>query len=121
MKLSANVLAAIVGRRIRQARKAKDWTLEELANLTDMDRSTLSRLERGKCSLLCLSRVDAIASALEQDLSTLVTVRQLTASDLAVILSENPDLSIVLSTGKRREVLVDYRVEDDEIVLLGSC
>lgn len=37
-----------IGQIIRNARKAKGWTLEELANRVDTDTGNLSRLERGK-------------------------------------------------------------------------
>lgn len=121
MKLSPTVLAAIVGRRIRQLRESKNISLTRLAELTDMDPATLSRLERGKCSLVCLTRVDAIANALDQDLGAIVTVKRLTAADLAAILLEHPDRVVVLGVGKRREVLVDCQIDDNEIVLLGRC
>lgn len=37
-----------VGPRLRAARRARGWTLDELAALADMSASTLSRLESGK-------------------------------------------------------------------------
>lgn len=37
-----------VGSRLRAARRARGWTLDELAALADMSASTLSRLESGK-------------------------------------------------------------------------
>lgn len=37
-----------VGARLRAARRARGWTLDELATLADMSASTLSRLESGK-------------------------------------------------------------------------
>ncbi len=37
-----------IGQIIRKARKAKSWTLEELAHRVETDTGNLSRLERGK-------------------------------------------------------------------------
>jgi len=43
-----NDLLAQIGPRLRAARQARGWTLQDLADLAEMSASTLSRLESGK-------------------------------------------------------------------------
>jgi repressor LexA len=60
-----------VGRRIRKARKSKDWTLEDLKKKTGMSISFLSDIERG-VSNPSLKRLKQIARALNVSISYLL-------------------------------------------------
>lgn len=60
-----------VGRRIRKARKSRDWTLEDLKKKTGMSISFLSDIERG-ISNPSLKRLKQIAGALNVSISYLL-------------------------------------------------
>lgn len=53
------------GECVRAARDARDWTQEELAEHTGMDRTTISKIERGKGNPTLL-KINRIALALER-------------------------------------------------------
>ena len=56
--------AGMIGRRVRQVRKSRDKSLRVLAELSGLNRTTLSRIERGERSVT-LSAILALASALK--------------------------------------------------------
>jgi transcriptional regulator with XRE-family HTH domain len=60
-----------IGRRIRRIRTARDKSLQVIAGLAGMNKSTLHRIERGQRELT-LSEIVALASALEIAPSTLI-------------------------------------------------
>jgi transcriptional regulator with XRE-family HTH domain len=60
-----------IGRRIRRIRTARDKSLQVIARLAGMNKSTLHRIERGQRELT-LSEIVALASALEIAPSTLI-------------------------------------------------
>lgn len=55
---------AVVGSRIRTARKEKDWTQETLADRIDMTRTSITNIERGRQRMLLHTLVE-IAKALD--------------------------------------------------------
>lgn len=58
------------GERLRELRKAKGWSQEELANRADIELSQISRIERGVINT-SLSQVFVIAEALGVEASEL--------------------------------------------------
>ena len=64
-------LLASLGRVIRERRESMNITQEELAELTDFDRTYISLVERGKRNLSVLN-LQVIASALNQKVSDLL-------------------------------------------------
>jgi transcriptional regulator with XRE-family HTH domain len=62
------------GRRVRVARKARDWTQEELAGEVGVDRTYIGGVERGERNLGLLN-VNRIAVALNVDFDGLVPYR----------------------------------------------
>jgi transcriptional regulator with XRE-family HTH domain len=60
-----------IGRRIRRIRKARDKSLQVIAGLAGMSKSTLHRTEHGQRELT-LSEIVALAGALEIAPSTLI-------------------------------------------------
>ena len=56
--------AGMIGRRLRQVRKSRDKSLRVLAGLSGIDRTTLSRIERGERAVT-LSEILALAGALK--------------------------------------------------------
>lgn len=60
----------ILGERIRSARKALDWSQEDLAHHSDIDRSYIGGVERGERNL-SFTMLCQIAKALSTDIATL--------------------------------------------------
>ncbi|MDY5636072.1 MAG: helix-turn-helix transcriptional regulator [Streptococcus orisratti] len=56
--------------RIREIRKSKGMTQEELAIKSDMEATVLSRIERGQSVNIQVNTLDRIVQALETDYST---------------------------------------------------
>lgn len=59
-----------LGERVRQIRKARNWTLKELANRTGLAISTISKMERGEISLT-YDRFMRLAAGLGMDVGEL--------------------------------------------------
>lgn len=110
----ASTLAAAVGPAIRQHRRDRGWTLEELARRSGLSRSYLNELELGT-KTLNLRRLDSIAAALgvpfEELLGQLAIQIPKTGRTLAAVAAriraEQPQADAVL----RR--LTDWRDLDD--------
>lgn len=66
----SNLSLIALGERIRETRKRKGWTQEELAEHAAIDRSYLGGVERGERNVTFTMLV-AITSALETDVSEL--------------------------------------------------
>lgn len=64
-------IALIVGRRVREIRKEKGFTIEGLANEANIEYSQLSRIELGKINTT-LAQLQIIAKALEVKLTYLL-------------------------------------------------
>jgi transcriptional regulator with XRE-family HTH domain len=64
-------IALIVGRRVREIRKEKGFTIEGLANEANIEYSQLSRIELGKINTT-LAQLQIIANALEVKLTYLL-------------------------------------------------
>jgi len=65
-------LIEIFGRNVRQARKEKGWTQEQLAFETGVKRAYLSEVENGQRNV-SLDVVEKLATALAIDVSELVS------------------------------------------------
>jgi transcriptional regulator with XRE-family HTH domain len=59
-----------LGKRIRERRRARGWTQEDLASKADIDRSYIGGVERGERNLTFTILCD-ICSALECDVASL--------------------------------------------------
>lgn len=70
---------ALIGERIREARKEKGWSQERLSEEIDVAIAFMSRIERGQAHVN-LRRLAQIAKALEMPLENLITGAE-TASD----------------------------------------
>lgn len=66
-----NDLAALFGKNVKLARIKRDINQEELCDMANLDRSYLSRVERGK-NKITLDKVYALASALNCPLSEIL-------------------------------------------------
>ena len=64
-------LALSIGSKIREARKNKSVSQEQLALLTTIDRSYLGRIERGEVSVT-VEKLDQIAHVLNVDIKSLI-------------------------------------------------
>lgn len=60
----------ILGERIREARKEKVWTQEDLAHAADIDRSYIGGVERGERNIT-FSMLCRISQALGRDVASL--------------------------------------------------
>lgn len=58
--------------KLREIRRAKDITQEELSKMSGVGRSTIINLERGTRTEITLSTLVKLANALEVDLSDLI-------------------------------------------------
>lgn len=54
-----------IGKRIKQSREEKDMSLQDVANLTGVARSTVQRYEAGRIDKIKLPVIESIARALE--------------------------------------------------------
>jgi transcriptional regulator with XRE-family HTH domain len=64
-----------IGERVRQLRKARDWTLEHTSERTGIAHSTLSKIERGELSPT-FGTIQRIAAGFEIEIVTLLTQPQ---------------------------------------------
>ncbi len=69
-----------IGRRIRRIRKARDKSLQVVAGLAGMSKSTLHRIERGQRELT-LAEIIALSNALQTAPSTLIKLSILTPTN----------------------------------------
>ena len=63
-------LQDIFGANVRQHRKAKGWTIEQLADRVGVTQETIGKIERGKAAPL-FETAETIATALEVDVTVL--------------------------------------------------
>ena len=68
----------VLGQRIRAIRRARGFTLVQLAGATGMSRTTLSAIECGQRKLR-ISQLTAIADALGTDINEILTTSTLSA------------------------------------------
>jgi transcriptional regulator with XRE-family HTH domain len=68
----------VLGQRIRAIRRARGFTLVQLAGATGMSRTTLSAIECGQRQLR-ISQLTAIVDALGADISGILTTSTLSA------------------------------------------
>jgi transcriptional regulator with XRE-family HTH domain len=61
-----------IGHEITRLRKSKGWSIQELADNANMERSALSKLEKGKSANPTLRTLCRIADALEVPIKELV-------------------------------------------------
>ncbi|MFM0161566.1 XRE family transcriptional regulator [Paraburkholderia sediminicola] len=73
---------AMLGKRMRAARKSRNWTLLDVANFSGISITTISRAERGQLAL-SYEKFSALALALNLDLAALFSETGTTASTLA--------------------------------------
>lgn len=64
------IVLQVLGSRIRERRKEKGWTQEELADIADIDRSYIGGVERGERNLT-FSVLCQICQALHCDVAAL--------------------------------------------------
>ena len=68
----------VLGQRIRAIRRARGFTLVQLAGATGMSRTTISAIECGQRKLR-ISQLTAIADALGTDINEILTTSTLSA------------------------------------------
>jgi len=68
----------VLGQRIRAIRRARGFTLAQLAGATGMSRTTLSAIECGQRKLR-ISQLTAIADALGTDINEIIATSNLSA------------------------------------------
>lgn len=71
LALKRDVYLKQVGKRIRQARKARDMSQESLALAADLDRSYIGGVERGERNIAVVN-LGKIASALDMPMNELL-------------------------------------------------
>ncbi len=117
----------MIGRRIRRIRTQKAWTLDQFSKATEIDRTTLSRVERGTQNTR-FDHFETIAEKLGIDITALVSpkadknddyvVRYFESGDWLnqVIKKHNKtyskDLSLVLNSGA--SISTTFKVAKDE-------
>ena len=72
----------LLGKRMRAARKSRNWTLLDVANFSGISITTISRAERGQLAL-SYEKFSALARALNLDLAALFSETGATTSTLA--------------------------------------
>ncbi len=97
---SPNAVHELISRRVRTRRKAKGWTLDQLASLSGVSRSMLSQIERGEANPT-LGVAYKIAQALGISLGELVDTAStqpridvIRASDRAYLFREDAEVRI---------------------------
>ena len=63
----------LIGKRIRERRKALHMKQETLAKKSNVSRGTISALENGKCKTVLVSTITAIATALDTTVEFFLT------------------------------------------------
>lgn len=70
--ISDSEILKIFGERVRQLRKQKDISQEELAHRADLHRTYIGMIERAEKNITLLN-IEKIANALEVDISNLLS------------------------------------------------
>lgn len=65
-----SIMLADLSQTIRHARKAKGWTQQQLADLSNLDRTTIGALERNSYNDLGIRKVEQVLNILGKSLST---------------------------------------------------
>lgn len=79
-----------LGRRVRELRNAKQWSLRELAGMVDIDFTYLSKIENDRLPPPAEETIHKIAVALGADADELLLLAKKIPSDLADSLTRNP-------------------------------
>lgn len=102
----------MLGTRIKQARALRNYTLDELAQEIGLNKSTLSRYERGEITNPKLPVIESIANALHVNPSWLIG-----KSDAMTTPIQNSSISIVPQAlaldDEEQELIRKYRCLDD--------
>lgn len=73
MTMSGDDIKSLFGKRVRELRKQKHLSQEELASLCELDRTYIGGVERGERNV-SLVNIERIANALGVDISELLSV-----------------------------------------------
>jgi transcriptional regulator with XRE-family HTH domain len=82
MEISTSPFAEIIGRRLKAARLARCWTLEELASASGVSRALISKVERAEVSPTAAT-LAKLAAGLSTSLASLFTDDAMPSSPLA--------------------------------------
>lgn len=74
--MTDEVFLHTLGHRIREARKARGWTLERLAAQTGLQRANISRIECGKTNMTVWTLV-SICEALDTEPARLLPIEHI--------------------------------------------
>ena len=86
---TSNAVVAAIGNRLRKFRKAREMTLQQLAEATDLSPSMLSLVERGRAAPSIQSLI-VIANALNVTMSDLLVTEQSDEERIVVRTSDQP-------------------------------
>lgn len=103
------------GRRIREARQRRGWTLEELSSRCGLSTSFLSQVERGRSSLSIVS-LSAICGALDIPAASVVT-SQRSASSTVTRADEQPTIRVPSSPVTYRWLSGAFRDRQIEVLV----
>lgn len=68
--MNITIMLAAIGETIRAARKARGWSQQQLADLCNLDRTTIGALERNDFNDLGIRKVDRVLMVLGKVLTT---------------------------------------------------
>ncbi|CCJ32985.1 helix-turn-helix domain-containing protein [Caloramator australicus] len=95
-----------IGERIRQIRKEKNMSIIDLANLTDLSKSTISEIENGK-KKPAFDTLKKLASALNVPMAKLLDENEEDETILGISKSEKLVKSLQRAKNQPKEVLDD--------------
>lgn len=67
--MNITIMLAAIGETIRTARKARGWSQQQLADLCNLDRTTIGALERNDFNDLGIRKVDRVLMVLGKTLT----------------------------------------------------
>ena len=100
----------LLGRRIKEARIAHDYTLDDLANAIGVNKSTVSRYERGEIEKPKLPVIESIANELRVNAAWLIGKTDDMSIRHALAVSKPSEIVLTI---EEQALITKYRALDD--------
>lgn len=100
----------LLGKRIKEARMARDYTLDDLANAIGLNKSTVSRYERGEIEKPKLPVIESIANELRVNASWLIGKSNDMSARHSLTVSKPSEIVL---TVEEQALITKYRALDD--------
>lgn len=102
----------IIGKRIKEAREDKEYTLKELGNMISLSETTLSRYENGMVAKIKLPILESIANTLSVNIDWLLGISDVKEIDEKMIQTLSQTVPLIGQIACGIPILANENIED---------